>query len=124
MKAIESALWPPEILRYLSGVTNSTSRASSSIGENKHGYVLVHSTDLQYCTPKPITSYNELRSLVAQLAALNPQYELYFRGQDKIYRKTCYLKSRGNPRFSIGTLRSEYGIESGHADARPAGSVP
>lgn len=87
MRDIKRAYWSTEMLQFVSGVTNSAERASHSYGGDAGDSVLVVSSDLKYCAPKarPVTSYDELHELVAVLASLNPQYELYFRGQRNTY---------------------------------------
>lgn len=96
MEPIESAVWPIDILEVIDGVTNSTSRAKSSLTNNKNGCVVVQSMDLQYCRPRVIDRYTKLRELVSELAAYNPEYELYFRGQRQRFGKGCRLATPGH----------------------------
>lgn len=89
MRQIPYAKWPPEMLNYLSGVTHNVVRASHAFHEEQTaGFVDVSELDLLYCKPcSPIRNYNEMRRIVARIASLNPQYELYFRGQGSIHKR-------------------------------------
>lgn len=78
-----SGRWPKSVLKYTQLGLHSLESEKASKGE----YVTTTQGGLRGCRAvDSITNYWSLVELVAQIAALNPGYELLYRGQSREYR--------------------------------------
>lgn len=78
MESVSNIKWPTNVLNYVED--NSRTPRTSRLRAKE--YVTTQKGDLRNCKPtEPVTDYWSLVELVSQIAALNTEYELFFRGQ-------------------------------------------
>lgn len=81
MNSVRGIKWPVSLMRYVQGAGTDSFGSVDERGNAETGRL-----DLLCCRPvMPVSTYRDLTELVARIAAANPQYQLFFRGQAEQY---------------------------------------
>ena len=86
MEPIGDVFWPRTLLNYTVGVSSEVVRAVPDENLTSDSIVPTTPIDLVFCKPiAAVPTYRKLLQVISKLAAVNPRYELFFRGERRLH---------------------------------------